>query len=75
MRRQSTYWEQVEQEWFEMRTFPMGILNNVIVAMYNLKKNALRLAHSNLLKALSKYRSAFLDLFSDKSLSEQTADQ
>lgn len=39
MRRQSTYWEQVEQELFEMRTFPMGILNNVIVAMYNLKKN------------------------------------
>lgn len=37
MRRQSTYWEQVEQELFEkMRTFPMGILNNVIVAMYNL---------------------------------------
>lgn len=39
MRRRSTYWEQVEQELFEMRTFPMGILNNVIVAMYNLKKN------------------------------------
>lgn len=61
MRRRSTYWEQVEQELFEkMRTFPMGILNNVIVAMYNLKRmSALRLAHSNLLKALSKYRSAF----------------